>query len=80
MTHLRQTKIVLNTVTSTKVKDITRFQTVTYLATATATTTEVQRVKETGLSECLGRVGPFFCRFFIGIIKLSTLSVNRSGR
>ena len=58
---------------------MTRFQTFTYLYTATATTTEVQRVKETGLSECLGRVGPFFCRFFIGMIKLSTLSVNRSG-
>lgn len=34
---------------------MTRFQTVTYLATATATTTEVQRVKGTGLSECFGR-------------------------
>jgi hypothetical protein len=57
-----QTKTVVNTLTSTVTDNRTYLQTVTYLSTATATTTatttatETQALKETGLSECLGKV------------------------
>lgn len=51
-----QTQTVLNTITSTIVQDRTIVETSTFLSTATATATEVQRVLETGLSDCLGKV------------------------
>ena len=44
----------MNTVTSTMVENKTYVQTKTYLSTATAT--ETQKVLETGLSDCLGKV------------------------
>jgi hypothetical protein len=47
----------MNTVTATMTDNRTYLQTTTYMTTATAT--ETQQVLETGLSDCLGKVGYF---------------------
>lgn len=69
----------MNTVTSTLVENRTYLQTTTFLSTATATTTEIQKVQETGLSECLGKV--CLINSVIGTVLLTTYdSANPSGR
>ena len=53
-----KTATVVQTYTATQTYNVTDSQTITYLSTATATSTEINQVMETALSNCLATVCP----------------------